>query len=176
MPRFFVVMDKIKPVYDAVDKALMFLCKVMLIADIILACFAVSGRYLPFLTPPIWGEEAILTIMSYMAVISAALAIRRGAHIRMTVFDRYIPQVAISIMDIIADLAVCALAYVMIVYGWQYTTTLGSVGTYVSMPWLSRFWMYFPIPLAGVAMLVFEVESIYQHVRKLFVKEEGGVA
>lgn len=42
----------------------------------------------------------------------------------------------------------------MIVVGWRYTSTLGGRGTYVSMPWLSRFWMYFPVPLAGVAMVI----------------------
>ena len=39
------------------------------------------------------------------------------------------------------------------------------------MPWLSRFWMYFPVPLAGVAMIIFEVESIYTHIKSIFVKE-----
>ena len=40
------------------------------------------------------------------------------------------------------------------------------------MPWLSRFWMYFPVPLAGVAMIIFEIESLYNHVKSFFVKEE----
>ena len=39
------------------------------------------------------------------------------------------------------------------------------------MPWLSKFWMYFPIPLAGVAMVVFELEAIYNHIKSIFVKE-----
>ena len=39
------------------------------------------------------------------------------------------------------------------------------------MPKVSRFWMYFPVPLAGVAMLVFEVEALYNHVKSFFVKE-----
>ena len=41
----------------------------------------------------------------------------------------------------------------------------------VSMPWLSKFWMYFPIPVAGVAMVVFELEAIYNHIKSIFVKE-----
>lgn len=28
------------------------------------------------------------------------------------------------------------------------------------MPWLSKFWQYFPIPLAGIAMIFFEAERI----------------
>ena len=63
------------------------------------------------------------------------------------------------------------LGIIMLVYGWNYTTTLGSRGTYVSMPWLSRFWMYFPIPLAGVAMIIFEIERIYGDIEGFFKKE-----
>ena len=110
--------------------------------------------------------------MSYMAVLSAALAIRRGAHIRMTAFDMYLPKKVVKALDILADLAVMVLGVVMMAVGWNYATTLGGRGFYVSMPWLSRFWMYFPVPLAGVAMVIFEIESLYNHIKSFFVKEE----
>ena len=55
--------------------------------------------------------------------------------------------------------------------GFSYATGIGAKGNYVSMPWLSKFWMYFPIPLAGVAMVVFELEAIYNHIKSIFVKE-----
>jgi TRAP-type C4-dicarboxylate transport system permease small subunit len=109
--------------------------------------------------------------MTYMAVLSAALAIRRGAHIRMSALDKYLPKVLINSLDLFADLAVSALAVVMIVVGMKYALGIGSKGTYISMPFLSKFWMYFPIPLAGCAMIVFELEAIYNHIRKFFVKE-----
>lgn len=32
--------------------------------------------------------------------------------------------------------------------------------------------MYFPIPLAGIAMVVFEIEAVYNHIKGIFVKEE----
>ena len=105
------------------------------------------------------------------AGLSAALAIRRGAHIRMTAFDNMLPPKLVKSLDLIADVAVCILGIIMLVVGWHYATTLGGRGTYVSMPWLSRFWMYFPVPLAGVAMIVFEIEAIYNHIKAFFVKD-----
>ena len=63
------------------------------------------------------------------------------------------------------------LGFIMLTQGWKYTTTLGSRGTYVSMPKVSRFWMYFPIPVAGVAMIIFELEAIYNDIKAFFVKE-----
>ena len=152
-------------------RVVLFLCKLLLVVDILITTMAVAGRYISFIPDPAWSEEVVLTCMSYMAVLSAALAIRRGAHIRMTAFDRYLPAKVVKSLDIIADLAVLALAVFLITVGWMYETGIGSKGTYVSMPKVSRFWMYFPVPLAGVAMLVFEVEALYNHVKSFFVKE-----
>lgn len=171
MPKIFTTLDKIKPAYDITYKVVLFICKILLIADILITSMAVAGRYIPFIPDPSWSEEVVLTCMSYMAVLSAALAIRRGAHIRMTAFDVYLPKKVIKALDILADIAVLALGIIMTVVGWQYATTLGGRGTYVSMPWLSRFWMYFPVPLAGVAMIIFEIESLYNHIKSLFEKE-----
>ena len=172
MPSIFRAIDKFKPVYDVMYKVVLFICKILLIADIAITSMAVLGRYIPFIPDPAWSEEVVLTLMSYMAVLSAALAIRRNAHIRMTALDRYLPKGLIKFLDILSDICVLALAFVMIIVGWRYASTIGAKGSYVSMPNLSRFWMYFPIPVAGIAMVVFELEAIYNHIKGLFVKEE----
>lgn len=176
MPKFISALEKIKPAYDWTYKAVLFLCKIFLVADILITSYAVAGRflhaYIPFLKDPAWTEQVVLTLMSYMAVLSAALAIRRGAHIRMTAFDIYLPKMVLRILDLVSDAAVMALSLIMLIVGWQYATTLGSRGFYESMPWLSRFWMYFPVPLAGFAMIIFELEAIFNHIKSFFVPDE----
>lgn len=173
MPAIFEKIDKIKPAYDITYKFVMLLCKLLLIVDIAITCMSVAGRYISFIPDPAWSEEVVLTCMSYMAVLSAALAIRRGAHIRMTALDIYLPKGLIKALDVAADIAVLILAVIMITVGWSYASGLGAKGTYVSMPWLSRFWMYFPVPLAGVAMVIFEIEALYNDIKKFYVKEEA---
>lgn len=171
MPKIFKTLDKIRPAYDITYKVFMVICKVLLIADILLVSIAVLGRYVPFIPAPAWAEEIVLTLMSYMAVLSAALAIRRGAHIRMTAFDKYLNPKLLKALDILSDLAVLALGLIFIVKGYTYAVTIGSRGNYISIPTLSIFWKYFPIPLAGVAMIVFEIEALYNHIKGIFVKE-----
>ena len=171
MPGIFEKIDKIRPIYDVADKVVLFICKLLLIVDILITTMSVIGRYVPFVPDPAWSEEVVLTCMSYMAVLSAALAIRKGSHIRMTAFDRYLPKWLLKFLDILADICVFVLAFVMLVVGWKYAQQIGSRGTYVSMPFLSRFWMYFPIPLAGFAMIIFEIEALYTHIKGIFVKE-----
>jgi TRAP-type C4-dicarboxylate transport system permease small subunit len=103
MDSFFNAVDKIKPAYDVTYKVVLFVCKLLLVADILITSMSVLGRYVSFIPDPSWSEEVVLTLMAYMAVISAALAIRRGAHIRMTAFDRYLPKQVIKILDLLSD-------------------------------------------------------------------------
>ena len=92
MPAFFRAVEKLKPVYDWTYKILLIICKVLLIGDILVTAWSVAGRYIPFIGDPHWSEEIVLTFMAYMAVLSATLAIRKRAHIRMTAFDKYLPK------------------------------------------------------------------------------------
>ena len=172
MPAIFEKLRKIEPVYNLVYKIFMLICKLLLVADILITSWIVLARYIKAIPAPNWGEELILTLMSYMAVLSAALAIKRNAHIRMTAFDRYLPEKVVITLDLLADLAVLALAIVMLVIGWSYASGIGAKGTYISMPWLSKFWQYFPIPLAGIAMIFFEVERVVIDIERYFGRKE----
>jgi len=172
MKAVFQIADKIKPFYDVMYKAILFICKILLVVDIVITAMAVTGRYVPFIPDPAWSEEVVLSCMAYMAVLSAALAIRRGTHIRMSALDRYLPKRLVSALDLVADIAVLILGFVMIFVGWNYAQKLGSRGFYVSMPSVSRFWMYFPVPLAGVAMVIFEIETIVRQLKALVLGEE----
>lgn len=177
MPAFFTALNKIKPLYDWTYKIIMFICKILLSADILITSWVVAGRYFPFITTPFWGEEIILTLMVYMAVLSATLAIRTGAHIRMTAFDSYLPKKVLMVTDVLADLAVMALGIVLIVFGIKFCNSpLSLRGKYASIPTLSKVWQYIPIVIAGVGMVIFELEQVFQHIEAFFVKEDKEVA
>lgn len=172
MKAFFHAADKIKPFYDHVYNVVLFVCKILLIIDILITTVAVTGRYISFIPDPAWSEEVVLSLMSYMAVLSAALAIRRKSHIRMTALDNYMPQNLVNFLDFISYIAVMILGIIMMVVGWKYAIKLGSFGSYISIPSLSKFWMYFPVPLAGLAMVIFEIEIIYNQAKLLILSED----
>ena len=171
MPAFFKTLEKIKPVYDWAYKILLFICKLLLIADIIITSVTVAGRYFPFFTAPHWSEEIILTLMVYMAVLSATLAIRQRSHIRMTAFDKYLPRKALLCLDLLADIAVLILGVILLVEGAKVVSPTGNIAKfakYSSLPKLSQIWMYMPVPVAGVGMIIFELEQIFQHIEAFF--------
>ena len=162
-------MQAMKKFYDIVYKIVLVICKLLLIADILITTMAILGRYISFIPDPSWSEEMVLTLMSYMAVLSAALAIRRKAHIRMTSFDKYLPKKLLQFLDLVADVAVFALAIVTLVYGMQYVNSVK--GFYPSLPNLSIRYKFYPIPLAGLVMIIFEIEQIIDDVLVLGGKE-----
>ena len=173
MPGFFRTLEKIRPLYDWTYKIIMFICKLLLIGDILITSWAVAGRYIPFITDPHWSEEIVLTFMVYMAVLSATLAIRKGAHIRMTAFDTYLPKKVLVVSDILADLAVLILGVILVIYGIKFCNSPLSIrGKYASIPTLSKVWQYLPVPVAGIGMIIFELEQVFLHVEQLFVKED----
>ena len=177
MPAFFKTLEKVKPVYDWAYKIMLFICKLLLIADIIITSITVAGRYFPFFTAPHWGEEMVLTLMVYMAVLSATLAIRKRTHIRMTAFDQYLPKKAIICLDLLADLAVLILGIILVKYGYEVIKPTGNIAKfakYSSLPKLSQIWMYLPVPIAGLGMIIFELEQVFQHLEEFFVSNKNG--
>ena len=172
MPAFFTALEKIKPVYDWTYKVMLFICKLLLIGDIIITSITVAGRYIPFFTAPHWGEEMVLTLMVYMAVLSATLAIRKRSHIRMTAFDKYLPKKLLLSLDLLADIAVLALGVVLVVEGLDVIKPTGNIAKfakYSSLPNLSQIWMYLPVAVAGIGMIIFELEQVFLHIEEFFV-------
>lgn len=174
MPKLFKKLEKIKPIYDWTYKIMLFICKLLLIGDIIITSITVAGRYIPFFTAPHWGEEMVLTLMVYMAVLSATLAIRKRSHIRMTAFDKYLPKKLLLVLDLLADIAVMALGVVLLVEGMDVIKPTGNIARfakYSSLPNLSQIWMYLPVAVAGVSMIIFELEQVFLHIEEFFVPQ-----
>lgn len=173
MTGFFTAIKKLRPVYDISYKVLMILCKLLLTGDIIITLWAVLGRYIPFIKDPSWSEEIVLTLMVYLTVLSAALALRKGAHIRMTAFDRSLSPKMLTLTDILSDILVMALGAVMLAVGIKLLDSpLCRLGKYSSLPKLSKFWQYLPIAIAGGSMIIFELEQFFEHLEKLFSGDE----
>ena len=175
MPGVFRILEKIKPVYDWAYKIMLFICKLLLIADIVITSITVAGRYFPFFTAPHWGEEIVLTLMVYMAVLSATLAIRKRSHIRMTAFDKYLPKKVLLTLDLLADIAVLALGVVLLVQGANVVSPTGNIAKfakYSSIPTLSQVWMYLPVAIAGVGMVIFELEQVFLRIEEFYKPDD----
>ena len=177
MPAFFQKLEKIRPVYDWAYKIMLFICKLLLIADIVITSWSVLGRYVSFISDPHWSEEMVLTFMVYMAVLSATLAIRKRSHIRMTAFDKYLPRKVLLVLDLLADIAVLILGVILVVQGAKVVSPTGNIAKfakYSSIPTLSQTWMYLPVAIAGVGMIIFELEQVFLRIEEFYKPNETG--
>jgi len=104
-------------------------------------------------------------------MLSASLALRKSAHIRMIALDPYFPKPVLKTLDLVADIAIMYFAYIMLTQGWTFTMNIGARGFYVSMPFLSLAWRYLPVPLGGAFMMLFNIEVIYNHFKAFFIEE-----
>lgn len=163
----------ISQILSAAYTIIMFLCKMMLVMDVVITAVAVAGRYISFIPDPKWSEEVVLTLMIYMALIGSALAVRNQSHIRITAFDRYLPARVLKWIDVFDDLVVLVFSLIMVFSGWKYATTLGAKGFYVSLPKLSKFWLYACVPIAGLSVAVFQLEILVKHIKVALNKEVG---
>jgi TRAP-type C4-dicarboxylate transport system permease small subunit len=169
VPKIFQALDKMHPIYDRLYKVVMFICKVLLVIDILITVYAVLSHNIAFLPGIAWYQQVVVTLMVYMAVLSATLAIRNNSHIRMTAFDNRLPKTLVRVLDLVADAAVLTLGLVMLIYGIRVCRSpVAWAGRFDSLPALSRVWMYIPVPLAGGTMVLFELEQIYRHIKVFF--------
>jgi len=164
-------LEKLRPIYDWTYKIVLFICKLLLIADIFITSWSVIGRYVPFISDPHWSEEMVLTFMVYMTVLSATLAIRKRSHIRMTAFDKYLPHKVLLVLDLLADAAVLILGVVLLAQGAKVIDPTGNIARfakYSSIPTLSQIWMYLPVAIAGAGMIIFELEQVFLHIEEFY--------
>lgn len=159
--------EKIEKFYTRLYDFVMVVCKLLLLIDVGITTIAVMGRYIPFMPAWAWSEEIILTCMIYMALISAGLAVRREAHVRMTALDKYLPQKLVKTLDIFDGLMVLGFSALMLIEGVQYAVRVGERSMYTSISWLSRFWLYIPVGIAGLVIFLFQLEIICKHVQAL---------
>ena len=169
----FAKIDRVKPVYDFVYKILFSFCKILLIATIFVTCWMVAGRYIPFLISPAWTEEVILALMVYMSLLSAALALRRRGHIRMVALDPLFNKTLVKCLDVLADVLIMGFAVLLITQGWTFATNIGARGSFTSMPNVSLFWRFLPVPLGGFFMVFFNLEVMYNNIKAFFIKGDG---
>ena len=176
MPSFIKSLEKIRPLYDWAYKIVLLICKLLLIADIVITSWSVLGRYVSFISDPHWSEEMVLTFMVYMAMLSATLALRTRSHIRMTAFDNYLPRKALIALDLLADIAVLILGVILLAEGLEVVSPAGNIARfakYSSLPNLSQTWMYLPVAVAGVGMILFELEQVFLRIEEFYRPDDG---
>lgn len=148
-----------KKFYDHVYNIFFNLCKLLFIVMIVITAYVVFGRYVLH-SHPVWGEEVVLICMTYMALISAALAIRDDSHMKMTVIEYIFKPKAIEIIKLISLGAIFIFSIFMIVEGTKFTITM-RLSRLTGLQ-IATSWQYLSVPLAGLVLMLMVSEKFLE--------------
>lgn len=123
-------------------------CAVILGALVLMVFYIFLGRYLPFLSSPMWGEPFSLLCLVWLSLLGSALVVRKNEHLRVTMFDEKLGRAGIAATDVLSTICVFAFSIFLIVYGIQ----LARAGAANNMAGVnvSYAFMYISLPVTGV--------------------------
>jgi TRAP-type C4-dicarboxylate transport system permease small subunit len=117
-----------------------------------------------FAIPLIWTLDLAQLLFSWLVFIGAALALRRGAHYMVDLWPENLWPPFDMALRVIGILAGAIVIYVLVRYGSllvgiRQTSTVQSLG-------ISRAWMFMPMPVGGILMLLFLIELAWDSLRR----------
>ncbi|MBZ5486863.1 TRAP transporter small permease [Halomonas aquamarina] len=153
-----------RKINDLIEKVLLLLAGSLFAAFILTVLYQVVARnYLKISVS--WTDEVAMACFIWSVFIGAAVALRNRKHY---VIDIFPPQFVITqrVLRLFGSLACLPLIYVLIVHG----------NVLVEMGWRRRSvalgtpmaYLFAALPVAGIAMVLFSLETIYDDIKALF--------
>ena len=105
-------------------KLLTAFCVLMLFMMVCFTVYTVVMRYV-FENPPVWGD--LLTVLSniWFVFIALALTVREKEHIALNLIYSRLPIRFGFAIQQLWSAVICALGFVICVYGWEVVSTMG---------------------------------------------------
>lgn len=141
-----------KKLLDTLSKASLFVSASCLVLMTTIISYQVVARYF-FNSSPAWSERLSLVLLAYLVFFGAAVGVHERFHIRIDALRNVMPDAIGRGFDIVANLAVAIAGLVMVIAGWQLTTTLWAFD--IPSLGLPRGLALLPLPIAGALITLF---------------------
>ncbi len=139
-----------KRCFDTVFNGVDYVCRLLLVILTGTVLITVFGRYVLSATPR-WSEELALALLVWLSLLSVALGLRGGWHLRLDLVVKNLPARPQAVTEGLNSLIAILTAGLFVWFGTRIAVlNLGSL-----MPGLgiSAFWQYLAVPVSGVLML-----------------------
>lgn len=130
-----------------------------LVAMTAIITYQVVARYV-FNNSPAWSERLSLLLLAYLVFFGAAAGVHEKFHIRIDALRNAVPAVLGKLFDIIAHLAVAIAGVVLVVAGYQLTTTLWEFA--IPSLGLPRGLALLPLLVSGGLITLFSVAHLIE--------------
>jgi TRAP-type transport system small permease protein len=139
----------------AVQKVLAAACVLLVAVMLATVGGQVVMRYL-FNSPLSWSEEMARFAMVWMAFVSAALAFRKGQHIKLEGLRLYPERLGPAVL-LFGKVVVVVMLTALVYFGWQ--LTMRTMTQHSPALGVSMALMYSSIPLSAACMLFFALHG-----------------
>ena len=150
-----------KKLLDTLSKASLFISASCLVLMTTIISYQVVARYF-FNSSPAWSERLSLVLLAYLVFFGAAVGVHERFHLRIDALRNAMPDGIGRGFDILANLAVAIAGLVMVIAGWQLTTTLWAFD--IPSLGLPRGLALLPLPIAGGLITLFSGAQLFETV------------
>jgi TRAP-type C4-dicarboxylate transport system permease small subunit len=149
------------PALDPLEATLMVLCGVCIGGFSLCVCLDVLTRTIGH--PWLWLQQATTAFFAWGVFVGMAAATRRNDHIYLSEITKRMKGPGRTVIETLNRLVVLTVAGFMAWFGL--TNAMLDLGSY-RMPWLIPLTVYTGVvPIAGVLVMLFSVEQIFNGVR-----------
>lgn len=148
-----------KQVLGALSRASLFISSFCIVAMTAIITYQVVARY-GFNNSPAWSERLSLVLLAYLVFFGAAVGVHEKFHIRIDALRNAVPAPLGKAFDVTAHLAVAIAGTVMMVAGWQLTTTLWDFA--IPALGIPRGVALLPILVSGALIILFSLAHLFE--------------
>jgi len=112
----------------------------------------------------IWGEEVVRYAFIYLAWIGASSAVRERAHIRIDVLMHYVPSQVKTLIYILGDLVMFAVAIVALYWSFEVVMVSLKFGSVTDGLRISKVWALSAVPIGFTLMIFRLVQSLLRDI------------
>lgn len=124
-------------------------CQLSVVMMAGLVLLQVVLRYV-FRAPLMWVEEASIFLMIWMTFLGAGVALRRGAHVALTLLLQRLPAKISRTLFVASCIIVLGFLFIVAWQGWLLAMSVDERSPALSVP---MFWPYLIIPLGSGFMI-----------------------
>ena len=147
-----------KNTLNLLSRAALFISCASLVLMTAIISYQVIARYF-FNNSPAWSERLSLVLLAYLVFFGAATGVHERFHIRIDAIRNAVPKKLQKIFDVTAFLLVALAGLVMVIAGWQLTTTLWAFD--IPSLGLPRGLALLPLPIAGALITLFSLAHLF---------------
>lgn len=136
----------------------------ILLFSLVIAVFLQIFTRFVLLKPLMWTEEVARFCFIWLIFMGASINVRKRAHFALDLFSSKLSPRSRIYLSFLIQILVGIFAFSLLILGWIFF----KVGINRISPTIdiSMAYIYAAIPLAGIFMLIYIIESIYKEIKR----------